>query len=185
VTKLFLDDVREAPDDTWMVVRSFDEFTAWIKRWGVPDVISFDHDLGFAVPTGMDCAKWIVDQGLLLKEFRVHSANPVGKENIEKLLTNWKLHCEAQGQPKGALKPGMRVRIRKDGELGRPISIWLVSVSLYPPEKHMGKEGVLEKPNFDMCIIDGWGAAHLSVVKLDGEDIPRFVPNPALEFLGS
>ena len=81
------------------------------------------------------------------------------------------------------LKPGGRVRIRKEGELGRPIGLWLTSVSLFPPEKHMGKEGVLDVPNFNMCILDGWGAANLSVVKLDGEDIPRFVPNPALEFL--
>ena len=180
MTKLFLDDTRDAPDDTWMVVRSFEAFTAWIKRWGVPDVISFDHDLGFAVPTGMDCAKWIVAQGLFLKDFRVHSANPVGKENIEKLLLNWKNHNDPQTKK---LVPGMRVRIRKDGELGRPISIWLMSAGLYPPEKHMGKEGVLDRPNFSMCILDTWGAANLSAIKLDGEDIPRFVPNPALDFL--
>ena len=182
MTKLFLDDVRDAPDASWTVVRSFDAFRDWITANGVPEVISFDHDLGFAVPTGMDCAKWIVDQGLVLQEFRVHSANPVGKENIERLLLNWQNHNDAQTK---TLVPGIRIRIRLDGEKGRPIALWLTSVSLFPPAKHMGKEGILEMPNINLCILDGWGAANLSAVKLDGEDIPRFVPNPALEFLGS
>lgn len=82
------------------------------------------------------------------------------------------------------MKSGQRIRIRKDGELGRPVAIWLQSVGLYPPEKHMGKEGVIDRPNFDVCILDAWGAANLSAVKLDGEDIPRFVPNPALAIDG-
>lgn len=44
--KLFLDDVRNPPDDTWVVVRSYDEFVNYIEKEGVPDFISFDHDLG-------------------------------------------------------------------------------------------------------------------------------------------
>ena len=48
---LYLDDLR-TPTETlpgyhpWNVVRNYDEFKEWILRNGVPDLISFDHDLG-------------------------------------------------------------------------------------------------------------------------------------------
>lgn len=62
---LFLDDIRLPIDclafikrskidtqiylnDTWEIVRSYDEFVAWIERHGLPDFISFDHDLGLS-----------------------------------------------------------------------------------------------------------------------------------------
>ncbi|HRZ18568.1 MAG TPA: hypothetical protein P5136_00750 [Methanofastidiosum sp.] len=94
--KLFLDDIREAPDKTWDVVRSYHEFIGYILVYGVPDLISFDHDLefkssGYTTPqyTGYDCAKYLVENNLEIKEFTVHSMNPVGRENIIGLLKNW------------------------------------------------------------------------------------------------
>jgi hypothetical protein len=61
----------------------------------MPDMISFDHDLGLE-ETGYDTAKWIVnqiiDKHLDLPDnfvYHVHSANPVGKRNIEALLDNF------------------------------------------------------------------------------------------------
>lgn len=52
--KLFLDDIRMPGDVTWIalhdgpydVVRNFDQFTAYVTKHGIPDVISFDNDLG-------------------------------------------------------------------------------------------------------------------------------------------
>lgn len=106
--KLFLDDIREAPDNSWIVVRSFFEFKKYIDENGVPDIISFDHDLGkenggyCAVEyTGYDCAHYLINRGLEIKEFIVHSANPIGKENIEKLLINWKTFCLKEKNQKG------------------------------------------------------------------------------------
>ena len=106
--KLFLDDLRQPPDFTWDVVRSYDQFITWIKLNGVPDIISFDHDLGqehyefvdwsgnaigteipydkFTEKTGYDCAKWLVEQGLLPRKYQVHSMNIVGKKNIEFIM---------------------------------------------------------------------------------------------------
>lgn len=85
--KLFLDDCRKAPDYTWDVVRNYDQFVAYIQLHGVPDIISFDHDLGqeeSVEKTGYDCAKWLVERGLLpSKGYYVHSMNPVGKDNID------------------------------------------------------------------------------------------------------
>jgi hypothetical protein len=84
---------------------------------GIPDMISFDHDLGEDVAiskvkmgtskrqarkekketkSGYDCAKWLVDYCLdnetPTPHFVVHSANPVGAENIRGLLNNAKKH---------------------------------------------------------------------------------------------
>ena len=90
--KLFLDDVRPAPDDSWTIVRSYDDFVAYISRYGVPDLISFDHDLG-AGKSGYDCAKWLMENGYCLKMWRVHSMNPVGRDNIKFLLARNGQEC--------------------------------------------------------------------------------------------
>jgi hypothetical protein len=91
-TKLFLDDVRPVPSG-YFLVTNYDEFVSFLEQQGVPIFISFDHDLG-DVKTGYDCAKYLVefclDNFLTLPDYKVHSQNPVGKENIEKLLENFK-----------------------------------------------------------------------------------------------
>lgn len=95
-------------------VKSYDEFTLWIHDNGLPDAICFDHDLGkdiaknarskrlskkasrnlkIGLKTGYDAAKWLVNycQGnrFELPLYNIQSANPVGKENIDKLLKNY------------------------------------------------------------------------------------------------
>lgn len=106
--KLFLDDVRNPPDSTWDVVRSYDAFVDYIEKNGVPDMISFDHDLAdehyatvswqceplvdvidyttFKEKTGYECAKWLIARGTLPKEYTVHSLNPVGAQNIRFIM---------------------------------------------------------------------------------------------------
>ena len=97
----------------WIIVKSYGQFINWINQNGLPDFISFDHDLGDVAElkesldknewfdtinnkeyTGMDCAKWLVnyclDNNLSLPQFAVHSANPSGSANIEGLLKNFK-----------------------------------------------------------------------------------------------
>lgn len=111
---LFLDDIRNPIDapafttgrginpdiykEKWIVVRDYTQFIDWITKNGLPELISFDHDLGEADErTGMDCAKWLVnyclDNNLRLPEWAIHSANPVGYDNIRGLL----LSFEARG----------------------------------------------------------------------------------------
>ena len=101
--RMFLDDVREPawvyPDqDTseWVVCRSFEEAEAVIGDLGWPTWISFDHDLGPSNErTGYDLAWHLVELDLDSKDmpsdfsFAVHSANPVGAENIRNLLDNY------------------------------------------------------------------------------------------------
>lgn len=90
--KLYLDDLRPIPNG-YIGLRSYAEFVTYITESGLPDFISFDHDLGLE-ESGYDCAKWLVnyclDNELRLPQFDVHSKNPVGKENILSLLQNFK-----------------------------------------------------------------------------------------------
>ena len=60
--KLYLDDVRDLPDDSFTLVRSYEEAVLFVKDNGIPPFISFDHDLGVdenenLLPTGYDFAK--------------------------------------------------------------------------------------------------------------------------------
>ena len=81
---LFLDDLRDPSDclhymddrknvdvsfyrKKWHIVRNYNAFIQWIETNGLPDFISFDHDLAdYSTDetkeyTGMDCAKWLVE----------------------------------------------------------------------------------------------------------------------------
>jgi hypothetical protein len=122
--KLFLDDERYIQDVTWVdlpidhswgIVRSYNEFVKTITEHGLPEVISFDHDLAdehypwnnpsdnpcrydkYKEKTGYDCAKWLVEYCILnhkkLPKWYVHSHNIFGKENIERILSNFKEDC--------------------------------------------------------------------------------------------
>lgn len=90
--KLYLDDLRPAPEG-FIWVKSYEEFTSFISPYRLPGFISFDHDLG-EEKSGYDCAKWLIyicmEWKVPLPDFAVHSQNPVGKENIELLLRNFK-----------------------------------------------------------------------------------------------
>ena len=93
---LYLDDLRTTPEG-FERVYSYEEFVAYLQQKGLPVFISFDHDLGEGL-SGYDCAKYLVDycldHQLPLPAFAVHSQNPVGKENIERLLRNFKAITE-------------------------------------------------------------------------------------------
>lgn len=95
-------------------VTSYKEFTNYITNHGLPDGICFDHDLSdehYDVHnntdltleeyyqtddremTGYDCAKWLVeyclDNDKDIPPYGIQSANPAGKENIDKLLKSF------------------------------------------------------------------------------------------------
>ena len=105
-TLLWVDDTRNPMEDDWMnfspigrnckVVwaQSYQEVIDFLeKEW--PDAICLDHDLG-EEKSGYDIAKYIVDRCIdedkKLPEFASQSANPVGRENIITLLSNYKRH---------------------------------------------------------------------------------------------
>lgn len=88
---LWLDDLR-IPSKEYKWIKDYKEFINHIETYGLPDFISFDHDLG-EEETGYDCAKWLVEYCLnndkKLPNFKVHSMNPIGKRNIEYLFKNF------------------------------------------------------------------------------------------------
>jgi hypothetical protein len=127
---LWLDDLRNpyidlegrVPKEEGSVewVLNYEQFVQWIEKFGLPYLISFDHDLAdehytpeyfwndyeeskrfqewkgqtYKEKTGMECAKWLVeyclDNNTELPLFYSHSANPVGADNILGLLNNFK-----------------------------------------------------------------------------------------------
>lgn len=116
---LFLDDERSFKDVTWidysnwhgayiLMQKSAARLKSYIKHYGKHfdwenTLISLDHDLQEfnektgEETTGYSFAKWLVDwfvdEGLPLQHLNVvvHSKNPIGKENIEKYISNAKL----------------------------------------------------------------------------------------------
>ena len=73
----------------WVVYRDPRKMLSDIRNHGLPDGISFDHDLGEDTMSGYDAAMAIVDMVLdgdiepkATFEWNVHSANPVGAKRI-------------------------------------------------------------------------------------------------------
>ena len=101
--KMFLDDIRVPKNDYDVIVRSFEEAINFVKENGIPTFISFDHDLGCyeigkILKSFYDFAKWLVDMDIenIYKfpnnfTFDIHSANPIGKNNIKSILNNYLL----------------------------------------------------------------------------------------------
>ena len=91
--KLYLDDIRNPKTKGWTIVRNYYEFVKEIDEHGLPDEISFDHDLGEDAKTGYDCAKWLCEycwmNGIPIPPYNVHSANPVGRDNIIGILKSY------------------------------------------------------------------------------------------------
>jgi hypothetical protein len=119
---LYLDDLRTPTDDSWQVVRNYNQFVSHVRLNGLEnyEVISLDHDLGEeamnefynnALPnfklnydnilnekTGYDCAKWLVAESMTTKiplpQIYVHSANPIGSANIMGYINNYLMSCK-------------------------------------------------------------------------------------------
>lgn len=120
IYNLFLDDYRipkEVEKYTgnliyrqipWYIVRNYNQFTQIIKENGIPEVISFDHDLTDVhyhhqnnIPyddmnekTGYHCAKWLINYCIdnkleLPSTILIHSMNLVGAQNIKSLFDTY------------------------------------------------------------------------------------------------
>jgi hypothetical protein len=114
---LFVDDERDPINVTWgsfndqllyrngewIIARNWLDVLEIVVSLGFPSMISFDHDLGENEPTGYEIAKKLCNMimdGIPLPEnfeYRVHSKNPVGAQNIHSYMTNFlKIHGENQ-----------------------------------------------------------------------------------------
>lgn len=87
--KLWLDDIRNPPDNSWIVFREVDAMLRHLLRHA--HIVSLDHDLGDNKPTGYNLLTWfeerVVVEGISkIPEIRIHSANPVGRQNMERVV---------------------------------------------------------------------------------------------------
>jgi len=83
---LYLDDMRVPTLHGVDLVQNYAEFTEYLDEKGMPDLISFDHDLArehypsgpneagqeisystYREKTGLDCARFIIENGLALR----------------------------------------------------------------------------------------------------------------------
>jgi|ERR1035437_1143634 hypothetical protein len=103
--RAYLDDIREKPSSFDILWRSYEEAIGYCLENGVPLYISFDHDLGYGNiadgeifgKTGMDFIKWLVEQDINMNgkfipacfDYDIHSANPVGAENMDRYLIQY------------------------------------------------------------------------------------------------
>ena len=95
--KIYLDDLREQPSG-WTLARTFQEFKQLIDSGEPIEAIAFDHDLGEGEPEGYDIVKWLAEykpEVILSSEITSHSANPVGRENIETFVASCRRNPEA------------------------------------------------------------------------------------------
>lgn len=89
--KMFIDDERMPPDDSWVVVRSSSEALVYIRANGMPTHMSLDHDLG-----GDDTTMVFLKNLIIvfpfgpIPDYVVHSANPIGRLNMISYLESWK-----------------------------------------------------------------------------------------------
>lgn len=93
---IYVDDLRNCPEDIQkdypvVTCRSYAATIDMIefsqeKKWKI--FIDLDHDLG-EDKTGYDICKYIVENKIKNVEFRIHSANPVGRINMSQLLTHY------------------------------------------------------------------------------------------------
>lgn len=98
---LFLDDLRDVDSRDcvtttcgydFVVARSSAEATALLTQYGVPDRLALDHDLGDD-DTALVYLRVLADTLLLCPatptpEYTIHSANPVGRNNIHAFMTS-------------------------------------------------------------------------------------------------
>ena len=83
--KLFVDDERPRPDDSWVLALCADYAIAVLAEYRDDptydvDVISLDHDLGYTTDTIMPVLFWMRDNDYWPRDIYVHTANEDGEE---------------------------------------------------------------------------------------------------------
>jgi hypothetical protein len=122
---LFLDDERNVADVKWVqyplvhwvVVRNYQEFVDTVIKNGIPERVSFDHDLAdqhyleyvksietknfdynaVSEKTGYHACMWLIEycleKNIPFPEHYIHTLNPIGRINIQSLIDTYKKLC--------------------------------------------------------------------------------------------
>lgn len=101
---LWLDDIRNPAqymygglyfDDTVVWAKDLEQACTAVKTNGLPSFMYLDHDLG-PHEDAMMFLHWLVRDypGGPIPKWSFLTANPVGRENMDSLLTSWKKSLE-------------------------------------------------------------------------------------------
>ena len=98
IIKVWIDDIREKPDDHNIRMMSVNEVINFLMFYKYDEdkrlLLDLDHDAGDFRANGGDYIKildWIESTGYLKDNphkiiFSIHSANPVGRENMMRII---------------------------------------------------------------------------------------------------
>ncbi len=112
ITSHSLENMSGVPNNDWVVVRTYEDFVQTIEEKGIPNAVSFDHDLdeehirhyykvtestgvikydNLKVKTGKHCAEYFVQKYKELQpphipHVYIHSANQWGVQEIKRAL---------------------------------------------------------------------------------------------------
>lgn len=78
--RLWVDDERAAPDASWLTARTVSQALSALSAGDVAEV-SLDHDLG-GDERGVQITDWMAEHDAFPPVLHVHSANPVGREQM-------------------------------------------------------------------------------------------------------
>jgi hypothetical protein len=85
---IWVDDIRTPtiPEATWC--RTYASAIEAIEKANDTLILCLDHDLG-EEKTGYDICKYLVENSIPVSLIQIHSANPVGRANMNQLLTHY------------------------------------------------------------------------------------------------
>ena len=86
---IYLDDLRQPKYNFMHIARNYEDCIDLLENNKV-QILSLDHDLGGESKTGYDVCKYIVQYDLWPEEIYMHSMNPVGRDNMYKLLDRYR-----------------------------------------------------------------------------------------------
>lgn len=94
--KIWVDDIRTPPDDTWIWAKTSQDALDWLRSAQICEheqcqftKMSLDHDLG-GDDTTRPIVMWMCENNFWPVEVVVHSANPVGVEWLEGMIERYK-----------------------------------------------------------------------------------------------
>ena len=87
MTRLWVDDQRDAPDDTWVVAKTYADAVR-ILGDSPMDRVSLDHDLAaYEEESGLDIAVWMAENLTdWPRVIAIHTANLIGGEEMYAVL---------------------------------------------------------------------------------------------------
>jgi hypothetical protein len=96
-------------DVDWRWAKSVDHAIRMVEEYGLPNTMALDHDLGCDAKRpderydAVRFLRWLFENGYGVPRWYVHSANPVGRENIESYMRSWE---KSLGIPDPTYKAG-------------------------------------------------------------------------------